>query len=76
MADSKATGIVNVARGEMLSNAEIAVLFKERGWDVSFSREGGSSKRAVAISATKLADLGATARPVLPLIGQYLAGLR
>ena len=76
MADSKATGIVNVARGETLSNAEIAVLFKERGWEVSFSREGGSAKRAGAITAAKLAELGATARPVLPLIGQYLAGLR
>jgi nucleoside-diphosphate-sugar epimerase len=76
MADSKATGIVNVARGETLSNAEISVLFKERGWDVSFSREGGSAKRAGAINAAKLAELGATARPVLPLIRQYLGGLR
>ena len=76
MADSNATGIVNVARGETLSNAEIAVLFREGGWDVTFAREGGSSKRAGAINAAKLAELGATARPVLPLIGQYLAGLR
>lgn len=76
MADCRATGIVNLARGETLSNAEIAVLFKERGWDVSFSREGGSSRRAGAINAARLAELGATARPVLPLIGQYLAGLR
>lgn len=75
LVDSRATGIVNVARGEMLSNAEIAVLFRERGWDIGFAREGGSAKRAVAISAARLAEQDATARPVLPLIGDYLAGL-
>ena len=75
LVDSKVTGIVNVARGETLSNADIAALFTERGWEVSFAREGSSATRAGAINAAKLAELGATARPVLPLIGQYLAGL-
>lgn len=75
LADSRQTGIVNVARGETLSNAEIGVLFKQHGWNVGFAREGGGVKRAGAIDASKLAALGAAARPVLPLIGDYLANL-
>jgi len=75
LVDGGQTGIVNVARGETLSNAEIATLFKEHGWDVGFTRESGAATRVVAIDASKLTALGAPARPVLPLIGEYLAGL-
>ena len=77
MAESdSALGIVNVARGETLSNADIAALFKQRGWEVAFAREGGSARRAGAISAHRLAGIGATARPVLPLIDAYLGQMR
>ena len=75
LADSGRTDIVNVARGEMLSNADIALVFKQRGWEIDFTREGGEAKRVIAIDPTRLDALGAAARPVLPLIGGYLAGL-
>ncbi|MCZ4340488.1 SDR family oxidoreductase [Sphingomonadaceae bacterium G21617-S1] len=75
LADSRQTGIVNVARGETLSNADIGVVFRARGWDIDFTREGSGANRPVAIDTSRLAALGAAARPVLPLIGDYLAGL-
>ena len=73
--DSNASGIVNVARGETLSNAEIAVVFENDGWDVRFSREAPGSRQPIPISATRLAALGVTPRPVLTAIDEYLTGL-
>lgn len=72
--DSGATEIVNVARGENLGNAEIAEVFARHGREVRFNREAGGTRK-ISIDATRLAALGATARPVLPLIDGYLAGL-
>lgn len=75
IAGSTSTGIVNVARGEALSNAEIGSLFDESGWDVIFSGEGAAARRAVPIDSSRLKALNAAARPVLPLISDYLAAL-
>lgn len=76
LADSRLTGIVNVARGETLSNADLGVTFREHGWKIDFTREGSGAHRPATIDAGRLAALGAAARPVLPLIADYLAGLR
>lgn len=75
MAGSEDSGIVNVARGESLSNEQIAALFARKGWDVEFSRESNSAYQPVPISTTKLSSLGITPRPVLPTIDKYLTEL-
>lgn len=75
LARGNCSEIVNVARGEAISNSEIADQFRERGWSVNFSREGRAQAPAVAIDSTKLSELGLQPRPALPLIGGYLAGL-
>ncbi len=75
MLDGTATGIVNLARGETIDNASIAVLFAGRGRTVSFTRDGGPANRQGVIDVRRLTALGGEARPVLPLIDAYLAGL-
>lgn len=75
MADGETSGIVNVARGETLSNEDIAAVFRKHGWKVQFSRGRTGPNRIVAINSTKLDLLGVPARPVLPLIDDFLGGL-
>lgn len=75
LADTDPAGIINVARGETISNNEIAAQFRERGWTIEFARESVNAEHAILIDPAKLQALGATARPVLPLIGDYLTTL-
>ena len=75
LVDGETRGIVNVARGETLSNAQIAALLEKRGWTVNFARSAGSAAHPVSIDTSRLTELGAGARPVLPLIDEYLAGI-
>lgn len=66
--------IVNVARGETIGNAEIAAIFARHGRDVRFTRSGDVAP-ASAIDISGLASASIAARPVLPLIDEYLGGL-
>lgn len=75
LADSNASGIVNVASGKTLTNDQIAGVFRNRGWDVVFTREPSGGRRPIPISSAKLAALGVTPRPVLAAIDNYLTGL-
>lgn len=72
--DSPLNEIVNVARGETIDNARIAELSARHGRTVEFTRTDGPAP-GKALDVTRLAMLGAPARPVLPLIEDYLAGL-
>lgn len=72
--DSPLNGIVNVARGETIANAQIAELFARNGRAVAFTRTDGAAP-GKTLEVTRLDALGAPARPVLPLIDDYLAGL-
>lgn len=75
MADSPESGIVNVARGETLTNDEIAAVFADKGWDVRFSHGSNGGLQPIQISSAKLTSLGVNPRPVLPIIAEYLSGL-
>ena len=70
--DGDARTIVNVARGESITNGAIAALFEKHGRSVRFTRSGEAA-RAGAIDVSGLAALGLAARPVLPLIDAYLS---
>lgn len=76
LADSGEATIINVARGETLSNAEIGAVFGAQGWNITFAREGGVVGRNATIDVRRLAAAGVTVRPVLPLISGYLARMR
>jgi nucleoside-diphosphate-sugar epimerase len=71
MADHTATGIVNVASGENVSNAELAEVFNRCGWSVSLSRDV-PRQSAPACDVQRLASLGVTPRPVRTVLEDYL----
>lgn len=75
LANGATSGIVNVARGETLSNAAIAAVFEQEGWKVAFSRDDPGADRGVLVDTARLHDLGIRTRPVLQLIEEYLAKL-
>ena len=75
IAGGRTGGIINVARGEALSNGAIAELFRQHGWQVAFSRETGITDRSIAIDTTILGGLGLAAQPALSLISGYLSSL-
>lgn len=74
MAAHPAPGVVNVASGELVTNAEIAAVFEARGWRVGFNGDGRwpSPPRT---DAGRLAALGVSPRPVREVIGDYLESL-
>ncbi len=74
MLDQDAQGIVNLASGERLTNRAIASVFEARGWRISFSQTQDMAL-PVNIAVDRLAALGASARPVLPLIDAWLGSL-
>lgn len=73
--DQGATGILNVASGQRLSNAEIARVFEARGWRVAFTRADAPVAEAAPCDVSRLAAIGAAARDVRGLIDGYLAAL-
>lgn len=74
MLDQDATGIINLASGQRLTNRAIAAVFEQRGWTIGFSQTQDMAL-PVEIAVDRLAALGASARPVLPLIEAWLDGL-
>jgi nucleoside-diphosphate-sugar epimerase len=66
-------GIVNVASGQLVLNQEIAEVFQEEGWRVSFSRAGGP-QAAARPDIARLRKLGLAPRAVRQVIRTYLKG--
>lgn len=74
MSDNAATGIVNMASGENVSNAELAAVFNLRGWSVRLSRE--VPRQAVPqCDVHRLKALWQTPRPVRAVVENYLKGI-
>lgn len=68
-------GVYNVAGGALVSNAEIAEVFRGAGWAVRFTGEADPPPPPNA-SAARLAGLGVRARPVKDVVRAYLEGLK
>ncbi len=63
MSTQRCDGIVNVASGEQVSNADLAAQFERKGWAVSLRRES-ERERPAPCSIDRLAQLGVVPRPV------------
>ncbi|ATE64040.1 NAD-dependent epimerase/dehydratase family protein [Rhizorhabdus dicambivorans] len=74
--DRGPAGIVNVARGETVSNVQLAELFAAQGWRIAFTRGNDGGSAGERIDAARLVALGMAARPILPLISGFLDGLK
>jgi nucleoside-diphosphate-sugar epimerase len=74
MAERPASGVVNVASGELVSNGEIANLFLQAGWKVDFTRDVSPPPPPRA-AVERLHALGVTPRPVKDVVRRYLEGL-
>jgi nucleoside-diphosphate-sugar epimerase len=72
--DSGLNGIVNVAAGRTVTNAELAEIFGAAGWGVSF-RRAAQGQASPSPDVSRLAALGVQARDVPALIADYLATL-
>lgn len=72
--DSQQNTIVNVARGETISNGRISALVARHGWTVSFQRQDGHAE-GKRIDVNRLKMAGFEARPVPNLIEDYLGRL-
>lgn len=72
MGGDAASQIVNVAGGQLVSNAQIAAVFERAGWSVSFA---GSAKPPPPPRADilRLEALGVSPRPVLEVVDAYLS---
>lgn len=75
MASGEPAGIVNVASGELVSNGEIAEVFRQAGWDVAFTGEANPAPPPNA-RADRLRTLGVEPRPVKDVVRGYLEGLK
>jgi nucleoside-diphosphate-sugar epimerase len=75
MADKRASGIFNVASGELISNAELASLFEAAGWKVTFVG-GASAAPPPNVKIWRLESLGVRPRRVEDVVRSYLAGLK
>jgi nucleoside-diphosphate-sugar epimerase len=71
MSSQRATGIVNVASGENISNAGLAALFAQHGWTVTFNN-AGTPQQAPACPLARLAVLGVVPRPVRDVLAACL----
>jgi len=69
-----ATGVFNLASGELTANAEIAEVFAGAGWTVVFTGEADPPPPPNASNA-KLRALGVAPRPVKDVVRDYLEGL-
>ena len=67
--------IVNVAAGRLTSTAEIAQVFVDEGWTVSFTGDANPPPPPNARVA-RLGRLGVRARPVADMVRGYLRGLK
>jgi nucleoside-diphosphate-sugar epimerase len=66
--------IVNVASGELVTNGEIAAVFEDAGWQVTFAGDATPPAPPNAAVA-RLAGLGVRARPVKDVVRGYLKEL-
>jgi nucleoside-diphosphate-sugar epimerase len=71
MARAEAPGIVNVASGELATNAEIAEVFSAEGWTVTFKGEANPRPPPCA-DASRLRGLGVIPRRVQDVVRDYL----
>jgi len=74
MAERNSAEIVNVASGALTSNGEIANLFLQAGWSVTFSRDISPPPPPCA-DVARLWALGVNPAPVKDVIGRYLERL-
>jgi len=74
MLDTGGAGLVNVASGRVLSNADLAEVFTARGWTVTFQRPP-APQTTPACDVSRLTALGVRARDPRALIDAYLATL-
>ena len=74
MARKHTSGIINVASGELVANGEIANLFLEAGWRVTFSRDVSPNPPPRA-DVERLRALGVSPTPVKGIVRCYLEGL-
>jgi UDP-glucose 4-epimerase len=74
MAQKPPVGVVNVASGELVANGEIANIFLEAGWRVTFSRDVSPASPPCADIA-RLRALGVSPAPVKDVVRRYLEGL-
>ena len=75
LAEKSATGVVNVASGELVANGEIANLFLEAGWRVGFSLDVSPPPPPCA-AIERLRALGVSPKPVKDVVRRYLEGLK
>ncbi|THD58898.1 NAD(P)-dependent oxidoreductase [Phenylobacterium sp.] len=75
MAEKPAHGVVNVASGETMANGEIANLFLQAGWQVSFARDVSPLSPPTA-DVGRLRALGVDPAPVKDVVRRYLEGLK
>jgi UDP-glucose 4-epimerase len=75
MAQGPQPGLVNVASGELTANGEIANLFIEAGWRVTFSRDVSPVPPPRADNS-RLKMLGVTPAAVKDVVRRYLEGLK
>jgi nucleoside-diphosphate-sugar epimerase len=73
--DSDLNGVVNVAGGRTVTNAELAHTFRDAGWRVTF-RRAAQGQAPPPPDVSRLTALGLQARDVRALIADYLATLR
>ncbi|QDZ28098.1 NAD(P)-dependent oxidoreductase [Noviherbaspirillum sp. UKPF54] len=71
LSDGAVTGIVNVASGENVSNAELVGVFARNGWDISLSRET-APQRAARCDVARLASIWKQPRLVRDVVQSYL----
>ncbi|WP_334163224.1 NAD-dependent epimerase/dehydratase family protein [Phenylobacterium sp.] len=75
MGRGEPAGIVNVASGELVSNGEIAEVFRAAGWKVTFTGDAAPPPPPNA-RADRLRALGVEPRPVKDVVRGYLEGLK
>lgn len=73
MMDGAVTGIVNVASGENVSNAELAEVFHRCGWHVSLNQKT-PRQQAPLCDIRRLASIWKQPRPVREVVEIYLKG--
>jgi nucleoside-diphosphate-sugar epimerase len=69
------SGIYNVACGQLISNGEIAEIFKSEGWSVTFTGVA-EMQPPPSVSVERLSALGIKARSVKDVLREFLRGLK
>ena len=67
--------IFNVASGELVTNGQIAEVFAQAGWRVTFTGDA-SPPPPPSAKVWRLGNLGVSVRPVRDVVAAYLKGLK